>query len=382
MTIWDTIGSFFYNLSLGYLTIPRLLCLGALVIGYFFGMFQTAYFISKLKHVDIYSEGSGNPGTTNMFRVMGVGPGIVTFVLDIGKVVAATFLTQFLFFTVFHFPVDPIALKLYTGLGAVLGHNFPVYLKGKGGKGVASTIAVIFCLGEWKYIVVWAVVFVVVFLLTRYVSFASMASIIAVMFEFLLFTLMNVTYVSSKWMIDTHVIMILLSVLVIVTHRKNIIRILYGEESKFTFRKKKEEPEESFEESGEDVIPEVVPEMVEEPNAEAQKFLDDAEALFAEHAEFLAEAEETERKEKEKAENVPEKSQEEAVVSVTERVEEKSDEENKDNSEKSIKTRELRTNHNKAAQQKKKKKSSSKKKRKNNSTKKKRKKNSTKKKRK
>lgn len=303
MTIWDTIGSFFYNLSNNFISIPRLLCICAVIIGYFFGLFQSAFFISKIRHVDIYSEGSGNPGTTNMFRVMGFFPGLLTFLLDIGKVVGAIFLTQYIFLTWLNLPIDPIALKLYTGLGVVLGHNFPIYLRGKGGKGVAATCAVIVCLGEWKYIIVGVAVFLIVLLFTGYVSLASMAVVIVSMFEFLLFTLMNYTYVQPDWLVDCQVIMILFAVLVLVTHRKNIVRLLTGEESKFHIRNKHDDEiaEEEYEEDEEYYVPESELYLLEmeDPDEDSQRFLEHAGSLFEEHAALLAEmAEKEEQKPK------------------------------------------------------------------------------------
>lgn len=243
MTFWDSIGSFFYSLSVDFISIPRLLCFCAMIIGYFFGLFQTGYFISRMKHVDIYSQGSGNPGATNMTRVMGPVWGLVTFIFDVGKVVLAILVCRYVFLTWLGLPIDPIALTLYTGLGAVLGHDFPIYLQGRGGKGVASVCAVIVMIGEWKYIIVGAFVFFLVFLLTRYVSLASMMMVVVTMFEFLFFTLINWTYVDPDWLVDCHVIMIILAVLTIVTHRKNIVRLLMEEEPRFRFRKKKREEE-------------------------------------------------------------------------------------------------------------------------------------------
>ncbi len=244
MTIWNAIGEFFYGLSQDFLTIPRLLCLSALIIGYFFGLFQSAFILAKARNVDIYTKGSGNPGTTNMFRVMGAKFGILTFILDIAKVVIAIFLTKFIFLNWLQLPIDPIALKLYTGLGAVLGHNFPIYLRGKGGKGVAATCAVYICLGDWKLILIGLALFILIVALTRYVSLASMVVVVVSMFEFLFFTLINLTPVQDEWLIDCQVIVIIFSVLVLFTHRQNIVRLLYGEESKFSFHRKKEEPSE------------------------------------------------------------------------------------------------------------------------------------------
>lgn len=266
MTFWDSIGSFFYSLSVDFISIPRLLCFCATIIGYFFGLFQTGYFISKIKHVDIYSQGSGNPGATNMTRIMGPVWGLITFVFDVGKVILAILLCRYVFLTWLALPIDPIALTLYTGLGAVLGHDFPIYLQGRGGKGVASICAVIVMIGEWKYIVAGAIIFFLVFLLTRYVSLASMMMVVITMFEFLFFTLINWTYVDPDWLVDCHVIMIIFAVLTLVTHRKNIVRLLMEEEPKFHFRKNQpeEETEEEEEEAAEETAEKAETESVEE----------------------------------------------------------------------------------------------------------------------
>lgn len=237
--MWTAIGDFFYGLTQDFLSIERLLMFSSLVFGYFCGLFQSAYILSKARHVDIYSKGSGNPGTTNMFRVMGVKFGILTFVLDIAKVVIAIFLTRFIFITWLHLPLDPVALKLYTGLGAVLGHNYPIYLRFKGGKGVAATCAVYICLGDWRLILIGLCVFILIFLITRYVSLASMTVCIVCLFTFLIGSLAGWIKVDPAWLLDCQIIMILFAVLVLVTHRQNIIRLVYGEESKFYFKKKK-----------------------------------------------------------------------------------------------------------------------------------------------
>ena len=315
MSIWDTIGEFFYGLTTDYLTMIRLVGLCALVIGYLFGLFQSAFFISKAKRIDIYSKGSGNPGATNMYRVMGAGAGLLTFVLDVAKVVAAIFLTRYIFLTWLQMPIDPIALTLYTGLGAVLGHNFPVYLRGRGGKGVAATCAVYVMLGEWKYIVIGLFVFLLIFLITKYVSLSSMTTIIVLMFSFLFFSLMNWTFVDPDWLIDCQIIVILLAVLVLITHNKNIIRLLYAEEPRFRFRQPREEElsdeygveyyyEDDYAgEAAADVPARAVAEVNEEENSEAVEAvllagLDsdeaDEDALFDDYAADEPNAEESE----------------------------------------------------------------------------------------
>ena len=112
----------------------RLICFIFLIVGYFFGSFQTAYFIGKLRNVDIRTKGSGNLGTTNTFRVLGVKSGLITFAGDIGKVFAACAFAYVIVILIMKAPVERIPLFLYTGFGTVLGHDFPFYLKFKGGK--------------------------------------------------------------------------------------------------------------------------------------------------------------------------------------------------------------------------------------------------------
>ena len=106
----------------------RLICV---VIGYLFGLFQTGYFYGKLKHIDIRQHGSGNAGTTNALRTLGWTAGAITFLGDCLKCVAAVAVVYWLYGSTH----DNISLlAMYAGMGAVLGHNFPFYLKFKGGK--------------------------------------------------------------------------------------------------------------------------------------------------------------------------------------------------------------------------------------------------------
>lgn len=243
MTLWDTIGNFFYELSLSWLTLPRMFCIAAVVIGYFFGMFQSAFLIAKTMRVDIYSQGSGNAGTTNMLRVLGPVPGILTFLFDIGKAVAAVFLVQALLLNWLQIPLDPIVVKLYTGLGVILGHNFPAYLQFRGGKGVAVTCTLFVLLGEWKYIVTGLIVFGVIFLTTRFVSLASMSVAVILAIEFIISTSEGWTYVSPAYRLDCQILVALYAALTIVMHNQNIARLIQGKEKRFSIHKSKETEE-------------------------------------------------------------------------------------------------------------------------------------------
>lgn len=113
----------------------------ALGIGYLFGLFQTGYLYGKSQGIDIRSEGSGNAGTTNSLRVLGIKAGLITFAGDLCKAILAVLLVKVLFRNAY--PDAVKILELYAGFGAVLGHNFPFYLKFKGGKGIACTSGMI-----------------------------------------------------------------------------------------------------------------------------------------------------------------------------------------------------------------------------------------------
>ena len=96
----------------------RIICL---IIGYAFGLFQTGYFVGKLNHVDIRKTGSGNSGSTNALRVLGVKAGLMTFAGDVLKCVLPILLVRQIFSGSDCLPL----LAMYTGAGATLGHNYP-----------------------------------------------------------------------------------------------------------------------------------------------------------------------------------------------------------------------------------------------------------------
>ena len=104
----------------------------ALGIGYLFGLFQTGYLYGKSQGIDIRSEGSGNAGTTNSLRVLGIKAGLITFAGDLCKAILAVLLVKVLFRNAY--PDAVKILELYAGFGAVIGHNFQFYLNYKGGK--------------------------------------------------------------------------------------------------------------------------------------------------------------------------------------------------------------------------------------------------------
>ena len=218
----------------------RLICLACILIGYCFGLFQTAYIYGKHIGVDVRTKGSGNLGTTNMFRVLGIRAGLCTFVGDLFKVFICVALTFVVFVLVLKFDIARYAIMLYTGLGCVLGHDFPFYLRFKGGKGVAASAAVLICLWDWKLIVLGIIVFFGTVLITQYVSLGSMLLLIFELAGLIVFDLTGLNPIDPAWRPDCYIILAFLTALCLFQHRKNIKRLLKGEENKFVIMSDKE----------------------------------------------------------------------------------------------------------------------------------------------
>ena len=146
----------------------RIVCL---LIGYVFGLFQTAYFYGKAHGIDIRQHGSGNAGTTNALRVMGTKAGLIVLAGDCLKCIAAVCIVRLLYSA--KYPDMIYLLCLYTGAGAILGHNFPFYMDFKGGKGIAATAGLILSFHPY-FIIMGVVIFFGIFFTTHLVSLGSL----------------------------------------------------------------------------------------------------------------------------------------------------------------------------------------------------------------
>ena len=146
----------------------RVICL---IIGYAFGLFQTAFIYGKLHGIDIREHGSGNAGTTNTLRVLGTKAGLIVLAGDIIKCILAIVISG-LIFGVSH-PDEIYLLKLYAAAGAILGHNFPFYLHFRGGKGIAATAGLILSF-HIAFLPMGVIIFFGTFFLTHYVSLGSL----------------------------------------------------------------------------------------------------------------------------------------------------------------------------------------------------------------
>ncbi len=225
--------------------IERLLCLGCLILGYFFGTIQTAFIIGKILNIDVRKNGSGNLGTTNVMRVIGVRSGLLTFLGDCVKVVIPILAAYglFLWNNPLNVDISRYAICLYTGLGAVLGHDFPFYLHFKGGKGVATTAMVIIMLGDWRLTLFGVLIFFAVAVITRYVSLGSLVLMLAECVLSTVFMSNNIIEVSGSWIYDCVIILIILTLLIFIQHRSNISRLIHGEERKFSVKHRNKDAE-------------------------------------------------------------------------------------------------------------------------------------------
>jgi acyl phosphate:glycerol-3-phosphate acyltransferase len=193
------------------------------VIAYLLGSIPAAVWIGKLFHkIDVRQHGSGNAGTTNVIRVLGWKTGIPVLVIDLAKGWSAAMLP--LFFNLAE-PGSAILtnLQILTGLTSILGHIFPVFAGFKGGKGVASIFGVLLALQPLLTLCCLGV-FLVMLLITGIVSVSSMSAGIA--FPILLFLLFDSPSVIFK------IFSIFVTIALLLTHRKNIGRLIRGEESK------------------------------------------------------------------------------------------------------------------------------------------------------
>ena len=152
------------------------LCAAGAVVSYLLGAVPFGLLAGLLKGIDIRAHGSGNIGATNAMRVLGKPVGLTVHALDIGKGFAASFVLARLFARG-DLGLVP-ALGIACGSAAIVGHVFPVYLKFKGGKGMATSLGVFVGLA-WLPTVIAAALWLVVRQLTRYVSVASMASVVS-----------------------------------------------------------------------------------------------------------------------------------------------------------------------------------------------------------
>ena len=208
--------------------------ISALILAYLFGSIPTAVWIGQAFYwIDVREYGSGNAGATNTFRVLGKKAGIAVMVLDILKGYTATNLAYLIGLSVTG-PQDSVQFvnyQLALGVTAVMGHLFPVFAGFRGGKGIATLFGMILAVHTGAALIC-VLTFVVVLLISKYVSLSSILS----GFSFPL----SVIFIFQSPIRSVVLYGMCICVLILVTHQKNIERLLKGKESKVNLFKRKE----------------------------------------------------------------------------------------------------------------------------------------------
>ena len=195
----------------------------AFLLSYLLGSIPTAYIVGKmLKGIDIRHHGSGNIGATNTFRVLGKGPGIFVLSFDILKgLLAVVAIGDFL-------GIQQLYLRIFLGLVAIIGHNWTVFLKFNGGKGIATSLGVL--IGLTVKIPAFGLVlgmtvglWVIVFLASGFVSLASICAAVS----------LPILSVLTGQLIELVFLSVVCCLFIVLRHRKNIQRLFSSQESRF-----------------------------------------------------------------------------------------------------------------------------------------------------
>ncbi len=187
------------------------------IISYFVGSIPFSFIFPALKGVDVRKVGSGNVGGTNAIRAAGSAIGGLSMLADASKALVMVLIA-------YTFGMGEIWVYL-VGIAAVIGHDYPVYLKFHGGKGVACTLGFIFSVKPWfgiEFVFIW----LLITLSTQYVSLASMVSMFILVIE---------TFLFGEWRLGLALLFLML--LSVYRHRSNIKRLIHGKENKMDILK-------------------------------------------------------------------------------------------------------------------------------------------------
>lgn len=204
----------------------RLFCV---LIGYIFGLFQTGYIYGRIKGIDIREHGSGNAGTTNALRILGTKAGVITFIGDCLKCILAVVAVR-LIFSQGYASLMPL-LTVNTGLGVVLGHNFPFYLKFRGGKGIASTAGLILTLDPVLALIAFAT-FGASVGITKYVSLGSLLLAAEFLAGVIIYGFSGKWNLSQPQLIEMYTVAAVITAMAFFRHRRNIKSLVKGTERK------------------------------------------------------------------------------------------------------------------------------------------------------
>ena len=194
-----------------------------IILAYLIGSIPSSLIVSRSQfNIDIRDYGSGNAGATNTFRVLGSKWGTLVMIMDMLKGLIAVKLSLLLPYYIDN-EFERTNFQIGLGLAAVLGHIFPIWAEFRGGKGVATLFGLIISISPWTALSCVGV-FLLVLYLTRFVSLSSiLASMAFPVFILVVFNVDNMAY---------RIFAIAVAILVVMTHQKNIGRLLSGSESK------------------------------------------------------------------------------------------------------------------------------------------------------
>jgi glycerol-3-phosphate acyltransferase PlsY len=197
------------------------------LLSYLIGSFPTGYLVGRLAGIDIRKVGSGNIGATNVLRVLGKPSGYTVFIFDFVKGTVAVTLSILIVSRVRPACHETELVGIITGVLCVIGHSYPVWLGFKGGKGVATSVGVLFGLMPVAAIIVM-LVWLITFQTTKYVSVASIVAAIAL--PLVVFIMVHVRKTNGMTLVYFSVC---LTALIIWRHRSNLSRLMKGTEQSF-----------------------------------------------------------------------------------------------------------------------------------------------------
>ena len=212
------------------------------VIGYLLGSLNGGILISRwLRREDIRTKGSGNAGLTNVYRNYGGADTLLVLLIDVGKTVLACFVGGWIIHAAGYASPDPrldwvSEAQMLCGGFSVIGHVFPAWFGFRGGKGIL-TCGTLAAFIDWRIITILLLVFVLIVLLTRYVSLGSI--ICAAIYPFVFWIRYPIDKNVTEGTIMMTVMAFFLGALALGMHHANVKRLIQGKEHKFSFHKRK-----------------------------------------------------------------------------------------------------------------------------------------------
>ncbi|CUT03699.1 glycerol-3-phosphate 1-O-acyltransferase PlsY [Candidatus Kryptobacter tengchongensis] len=206
-----------------------------IALSYLVGSIPTSIIVGKLvKGIDIRNYGSGNPGGTNVIRVVGLGWGIFVILFDAFKGFFATYFIAKWFYGDASI-LNLTTLQIIAGCSAVIGHIWTIFAGFKGGKGVSTSAGMLLGIAPFDLLIA-LMIFVIIVALTRYVSLGSIIS--AILFPFVIIFTEKIFKLEHSDFFTLLIFGSLIAVLIVYRHRSNIKRLIAGNENKLIFGKK------------------------------------------------------------------------------------------------------------------------------------------------